>query len=429
MPPRPAASPADVQRHCYGLFVRYSQILVAVVVASTLIFWPLDAWVFQASPGVRYAATLWRSVESVLCIGYLLLARLPPLREHLRWLHQIWLAGSGLVVGYSAGLMGGPELPWFHLMYVMPFAPASLPLPLPERVKSTLALVLGVLCGYLVPFSAHRASAYLPLSLCFFAFVTLLSLYYGHMLYLLIRTNYLQATELERHGDELQSQVAARTVELRTLLAYVETSREEERALISREIHDQLGHELLALRYAVDHTRQRYQRTPLVIDANLEELSDMVQQTVEETGRLVADLRPQILDRLGLLASAEWLVRRASERAGVACSLQTSGEIDAFSPEVRLAAFRILQESITNVIRHAQAKQVEVRIEQSHPNELTLLVQDDGIGISEDGRRGMGLLGMRERARMLGGDLQIRRRSPAGTEVRCVLKSRAEVLA
>lgn len=421
--------PSGLQRHCHTLFVRYSQILVAVVAASTLLFWPLDGWVYRADPGVRFAATQWRTIETLLCAAYLILVRWTAVRDHVLLACQIWLLCSGLVVGHSAGLMGGLDRPWFHLMYVMPFAPASLPLPPPQRVASTLALVGGVLTGYLLPFPAHRGSPFLPLSLCFFCFVTLLSLCYGHMLYLLIRKNYLQAAALAQHGEELQAQVDARTAELRALLSHVERAREAERALLSREIHDQLGHELLALRYAVDHTRQRYQRTPLLVDPNLGELSDMVQQTIEETGRLVSDLRPQVLDQLGLQASAEWLKRRAAERSGLTCHMAVRGDVEAISPEVRLAAFRILQESLTNVVRHAQARQVWIEIARAERDELHLLVRDDGIGISERGKHGMGLLGMRERARGLGGHLQIRRADPAGTEVRCVLQTGVEARA
>jgi signal transduction histidine kinase len=126
-------------------------------------------------------------------------------------------------------------------------------------------------------------------------------------------------------------------------------------------------------------------------------------------------LRPQLLDELGLRAGIEWLIRQTEQRSAVRCALTADGALTDLSPDVSTVAFRIVQEALTNVVRHAKAKQVEVRL-GVRDAALELAVSDDGIGLPMDGRpSGFGLIGIRERVATRAGKMELRARAGGGT--------------
>jgi signal transduction histidine kinase len=196
-------------------------------------------------------------------------------------------------------------------------------------------------------------------------------------------------------------------------------AREDERASIAREIHDVLGQALTALKMDVawlgrriGHTAEAHQKL-----ANMEAFID---QTVTGVRRLATELRPGILDELGLVAAIEWQVREFENRTAIRCGYRTTIGDETLEPTVSTALFRIVQESLTNVARHSRATRVNVRLER-HRGGLLLEVQDDGVGIRSDEAadpRTLGLAGMRERAQLIGGVFSIARVEGGGTAVR-----------
>ena len=203
---------------------------------------------------------------------------------------------------------------------------------------------------------------------------------------------------------------------LRRLAVRLQTVREEERTAIAHEIHDELGQALTGLKLDLAWLRDR-------LDGDLRERADcmigLVDTTLDNSRKLAARLRPSVLDDLGLAAAIESHAHEFAERTGCQCDLDL--DLDELAPEKErdTAVFRILQEALTNVTRHAGAKQVRVR---SHCNDGAILleIEDDGSGIDEAdlaGAGSLGLLGMRERARALGGSLDIRPGAAGGTVV------------
>jgi signal transduction histidine kinase len=151
----------------------------------------------------------------------------------------------------------------------------------------------------------------------------------------------------------------------------------------------------------------------------------------DSTRDAVTHLRPRVLDDLGLGAAAAWLVSSVQKHSGLDCALHVEGEdpgavdtgLTRTADDVSLAAFRVLQEALTNVVRHADATRVEVTLRFA--GGVSLRVDDDGAGIPEaPSRTGMGLIGMRERARALGGSVVVEPRPGGGTRVRCELPAR-----
>ena len=208
--------------------------------------------------------------------------------------------------------------------------------------------------------------------------------------------------------------------ELRALATHLQDVREEERARLSREVHDVLGQQLTAIRLGVGWFGRRFPDDDAA-QARLADTRATIDETIRHVRQIAADLRPGVLDDFGLASAAEWQVKRFEERSGVAASLDVHGAAEP-PPDVATAAFRVLQEALTNVARHAHARSVAVTLVLG-AGAARLVVADDGRGIDDGaasvGRRTLGLLGMRERAGALGGTLDVRGVPGRGTVVEC----------
>jgi PAS domain S-box-containing protein len=211
--------------------------------------------------------------------------------------------------------------------------------------------------------------------------------------------------------------------QLRALAGRIESAREDERTTIARDIHDQLGQALTALKLDIGWLRRRIDAAPLV--DKLEDMSRNADEVLRSVRRISADLRPGVLDDLGLRAAIEWQAEEFERRTNTRVVV-TAGVTD-LQLERGLATnvFRIFQEALTNVARHASATTVEVSLALQQ-GQLHLEIADDGIGIPEVGPRGttLGILGMRERAWRLGGECTVKRRHPHGTTVTVVVPLR-----
>ncbi|MFO0626110.1 MAG: sensor histidine kinase [Polyangiales bacterium] len=423
---RHAARPggrAGVRRRLRGRFDPAARALAAGLLVGGMLWWPSDLLVLRRLPGAAGPYARWRAVLGVVTLLYVALPRTAAVRAHAPALFfTLTLVGSALVAWLQAPL-GGPETPWFHLLYVMPFCSMPLPLRPAARAGFTAALAAATLAGYVLPFAAHRASPFVPWMCSFFVATSAMSVVFGHALYAAMRENFFQARALARQNETLEQRVAERTGELRRLVDHVERSREAERKRIARDLHDDLGQELVALRYAVSHCETRLRKGGADLDAEFAGVQDHVQRVRASMRTLLNDLRPMVLDELGLRAATDWLLRGTARRTGLACSLDVTGEdIDALDPQLGAEAYRIVQESLTNVIRHAQATRVDVRLDAGR-GVLTGVILDDGVGLAgsrgTDG--GFGLVGMRERAAALGGTLTVEGRDGGGTEVRFCL--------
>ncbi|HTM21559.1 MAG TPA: GAF domain-containing protein [Kofleriaceae bacterium] len=204
---------------------------------------------------------------------------------------------------------------------------------------------------------------------------------------------------------------------MRALTERIEAIREDERTSVAREIHDELGQSLTALKMDVAWLGRRLGGDRAVAD-KLTEMSAATDAVIQAVRRISAELRPGILDDLGLQAAVEWQVEEFTRRTGIACALNSRlGDVQ-LERELATAVFRIFQEALTNITRHAGATQVTVQLGLER-GQVALEVVDDGVGLPEAGSRGgsLGLLGMGERARRLGGECRVTRREPGGTLV------------
>jgi len=206
---------------------------------------------------------------------------------------------------------------------------------------------------------------------------------------------------------------------VRELAAHLQSAREHERRHIAREIHDELGQALTGLKLEVSFIARQRGAEAETIRLKLAGLGRMIDGTIESVRQLAAELRPQLLDELGLSDAIRWQVDEFAKRTGIRCVLELSESEIEWSQDQAIATFRIVQESLTNVVRHANAKNVLIKLGTSDGT-IVLEIADDGKGITEkqaSGGRSFGLLGMRERARMFGGSFRIESRDGGGTTV------------
>jgi len=220
-------------------------------------------------------------------------------------------------------------------------------------------------------------------------------------------------TEAKRGDEQLRASRAA----LRSLATRQQDIREDERTRIAREIHDSLGQALTALKLQLSAAEDAASKDAPGLEPRLHETTAMVDDLVKMVRRIASDLRPPILDHLGLPAALEWLAQDFAKRTGIRCRAATHSP--PITGELGTALFRIVQEALTNVLRHAGATRVDIEL-GTKSGCVTIEINDDGTGISESGTIGpgsLGILGMRERAAALGGVLEVAPRDEGGTRV------------
>lgn len=196
--------------------------------------------------------------------------------------------------------------------------------------------------------------------------------------------------------------------------------REEEKARLARELHDELAQSLTALKMDTIWVRDHVLSAPGTVATKLNEMVEMLDRTVAATRRMAADLRPLMLDDLGLVPAIEWLASTFKQRCGVPCTLLVNDELELELLEpYATAVFRIIQESLNNIAKHADASHVVVTLDRTL-DKVKLRVQDDGCGFFSDGvrnRQSLGLMGLRERAQLLRGSVAISSAQGMGTTV------------
>jgi signal transduction histidine kinase len=206
---------------------------------------------------------------------------------------------------------------------------------------------------------------------------------------------------------------------LRDLYRQLQNAREEERKRISREIHDELGQNITATKIDLAWLRKRIDPPQTALLQKVTSMEAVMDATLETVRRISSELRPGILDALGLSAAVEWLVKDFRTRSEINCRLSIQPEEIEVESNLAIDVFRILQEALTNVLRHARASAVEVALKQKE-DLIELHVIDNGIGIADQkalDSNSLGLLGIRERLSVYGGDLNLQGFPEAGTHL------------
>ncbi|MBI1943110.1 MAG: response regulator [Betaproteobacteria bacterium] len=206
---------------------------------------------------------------------------------------------------------------------------------------------------------------------------------------------------------------------LRELAAHLISVREEERAHIAREVHDELGQVLTGLKMDVGWLAKQLREDQQPLLEKTESMGRLIDATVQTVRKISAGLRPEVLDEMGLVAAIGWQAQEFQKRTGIRCRLNLPPELAELESELSTTMFRVFQEILTNVARHSRATRVDVDLKNSQ-RRLVLEVADNGIGIdgvNDKDRKSLGLLGMQERALRVGGEVSIGNAPGRGTRV------------
>jgi len=215
----------------------------------------------------------------------------------------------------------------------------------------------------------------------------------------------------------LEHEVTTRTEELSELSTYLQTVREEEKSRLARDIHDELGGILVGAKMDVAWAAQRCKTAMPEAAEKLNRALTILDEGVEMKRRIIEELRPTLLDNLGISSALDWQVRQTCERAGLECELNLA-DIE-LPPEVSIALYRIVQEALTNIVKYASARNVDVEL-LGDADGVSLIVHDDGAGLPagvESSRLSHGIVGMRQRVRALDGTFKISSRTGTGTTI------------
>jgi two-component system, NarL family, sensor histidine kinase UhpB len=223
---------------------------------------------------------------------------------------------------------------------------------------------------------------------------------------------------------QVENQVRESHEQLRSLSAHQQSMLEEERTRIAREIHDELGQALTGLKFDIFWLRDEVTKSsggtsscPLLDKLNGTLLA--IDTTIHSVKRIARELRPAVLDTLGLAAAIEWQAEDFQKRTGIRCQFDSGLTEVQVDPEVATTLFRIFQEALTNIARHADAREIEIKLERVQGH-LLLQLKDNGRGIDYDTistSTSLGILGMRERVRLLRGQISVKGQLGKGTVV------------
>ncbi len=425
-PSASAAEEARIAEAAREQTLQISRPLLMVAGAVAVLWWPLDWLLYADEPEVLRWFAVWRGAVVLLCGLFLAFGyRIEALRRHHAAVATALGAAIAFVIAACLGEVGPMQRPFFASLYLAPLMSFGFLVPLQTRLLGTSIIAAATFAGFFGLHPAWRESGDFGTALGLMAFSGVLAVSAGHANYLRFRHGQRQAMQLEHHAEALDAlshslaeRVQERTAELRSLAIRMQDLLETERREIAGELHDDLGQQLYGMRMELDLARLGGDDDPRL--ARLEELVESMQASARS---ILARLRPRILDDLGLVAALQWLVEDMGRRTSVRLRFETALEHAPVDDAVATAAFRAVQEALTNALRHAQASSVTVRLDRE-ADALTLSVVDDGVGLPPPPARrrsALGLIGMRERAETLGGQLALETPSAGGTCVRLSL--------
>jgi len=216
-----------------------------------------------------------------------------------------------------------------------------------------------------------------------------------------------------------EAELNASNIQLRSLASHLQSIREEERIRIAREIHDELGQQLTGLKMDVYWINKKLEKKEEAIQQKINGIIELIDETVKSVRRISSNLRPSILDDLGLISALEWHSREVEKRSEIKVHFSTKMLEQDIPVAIATAIFRIYQEALTNAVRHANAHEINSSL-QLNDNELILRVKDDGKGIDQSAKtntKTLGLLGIKERTIVLGGKYELKSEPGKGTEL------------
>ena len=219
-------------------------------------------------------------------------------------------------------------------------------------------------------------------------------------------------------AERLENEVDGRTRELSSLSAYLQTNSEREKARLARELHDELGGILTPAKMDLAWLQGRLGNSP-EYNERMGRLAGLIDQGIDLKRRIIENLRPSLLDHLGLASALQWYVDEACKSSNLECHIRISDNLERLPADLEIALYRVVQESVTNIVKHARAKRIDLSVERTSKG-LRVEIVDDGIGIADlemAKKLSHGLAGMSHRVRSVHGTFDIRSQPGHGTRI------------
>lgn len=279
-----------------------------------------------------------------------------------------------------------------------------------EEIMSQLDIPVIFITGYTEEEFLHRAKQVEP---------------FGYILKPFQKTQLMATIDIALNKKNLESQLRRSQKRLRQLSTYLIGVQENERKRIALELHDEVGQALSFLKLSIGSIAKKLSTDQIELKNECKEISDYILQMVENVRRLSRDLSPRIVEDLGLSSALRWLIENSSQHTNIETSIEMDDINSLIPKEVQVALYRIFQEAITNMVKHAKATRVSITAKKSEAGDIfSFILKDNGVGfdlgeymghISID--RGLGLTAMDERAKILGGSLEISSQVGKGTKI------------
>jgi two-component system sensor histidine kinase UhpB len=415
-----------VERWLRSLAAQAVRLYTLFLPAAVLVAWPTDAFFLQGVSAHRVIFAIWR-------IGLLVwLLPVAWVAWHTRVVTR-WPVPFGVAFGsvglvwtcWCQGAVGSFDSPWPYYAYFALFVATPVPARARDRIGILLSFAGSILLGYCGLRPENLSHPLLPDALLFLGAIGVFAMCLGELTWATAVIRYFERQQVHESRETLvalnatlDQRVREQTAELRELGQHRVRAQEAERSRIAAELHDDLGQQLAAMRFLVSAAQRG---EPDRLPGALAEMQELLAGASQSVRTLVSTLRPLVLEQVGLQAACASLTSAMGTHAGISHDFSVEGALDGLSADVNATVYRVLQEALTNVGRHAEAGSVEVELTRG-ASALTLIVRDDGRGFRAlppprtDGG-GMGLVAMRERAIAVGGDLRLRRPKQGGTEV------------
>jgi signal transduction histidine kinase len=402
---------------------RYSILLLICVFA----WWPMDL-VLLDDPKIIWAMAVFR-LGMMLVIGTMF--AVPAARElltrHTAMTASVWMAAGMFVAAFAVGHGGSLEDGWAHYFSVGFFAGVAAAVAPLVRIRISVLIGVSGPLGFFLARPEDLSSPAVPALVLFYVVGGTLSVLTGHAVASQLAIHFgqerdlkKQREELDRLSQDLEGLVAIQTQELRALAHELQEARDEERRWMAAEMHDGLGQQVASLGYALAFVRRSG------LDASearevLGECGQLLGGMNANIAEVLEQLRPEAVER-GLEIALEELVISLAATWPVHPELQVELSGATLGPDVALAAYRVVQEGLSNALKHAQASRVDVLVTCTD-GQLSLAVQDDGVGFDSEDQSwsGFGLSGIQSRVTKLGGVVQWERGAQRGTTLKARL--------
>ena len=378
--------------------------------------WAFDGLALAAEPAIQDAYSRMRGVLIVIIVFFLALHR--PLARFAFVADSVLVLLVLFSVSWSLSPLGLDQ-PHLHTTYWLLFATVIGLVGLRKRVVSCALAALAFWAGIFLTRPELIEHPDHGLVLASIGGVSVIAWVLGHYLFSMLLNLFVARQRLANTADLLKGQVEQVVDELQALTYNADALREEERRWMAHEVHDELGQQLTALRFAVAAGASAVTSDMTSAPAILEDLESRLTLTSSIMRRLIRRLRPVALEEFGLEGALKWLVDDVGRHEGLSTEVQIDEACDTLEPDIALMLFRATQEALTNIVKHADASHVRVGLSPATDGTWTLRITDDGVGLSlPPGRRGgLGMAGVRMRAHACGASVQWKAGPRGGTEM------------